>query len=144
LAAEARALYFSDLAAMYSRRKQIITGVSFFLASGAAATLIARTPVWVPTLLAVVTAILNAYSVAISLDRKVTTMVKLGSTWRQIATEYERLWNHTYEPNAEQEFDKIVEMESAPSDLAATDAPYDPKRIDRWQRHVFQMYHLPA
>jgi hypothetical protein len=129
---------------MYSTRKQIITGLSFFLASGAAATLIGNAPVWVPTVLAVFTAALNAYSVAIGLDRKVSTMVKLGSTWRQIANAYERLWNHTYEQDAEAEFDKIAEMESAPSELAATDAPYDPKRLDRWQQHVFQMYHLLA
>ena len=40
LAAEARSLYFGDLAARYTRRKRVITGASFFLSSGAAATLV--------------------------------------------------------------------------------------------------------
>ncbi|MBI4469607.1 MAG: hypothetical protein HY650_09840 [Acidobacteria bacterium] len=38
--AEVRAFYFADLAARATRQKQIITGVSFFLSSGAAATVI--------------------------------------------------------------------------------------------------------
>jgi hypothetical protein len=142
LAAETRALYFSDLTALYARRKQVITGLSFFLSSGAAATLIGKSPVWVPIVLSLVTAGLNAYSVAVGLDRKMTTMVKLGSAWRQIATAYERLWNHAYEPDSEAEYDKIIELESAPSELASTDAPNDQKRLAHWQDHVFQMYHL--
>ena len=39
LNAEARSLYFGDLASRYTRHKQWITGVSFFFSSGAAATI---------------------------------------------------------------------------------------------------------
>jgi len=34
LAAETRALYFGDLASRYTRQKQWIAGISFFLSSG--------------------------------------------------------------------------------------------------------------
>jgi hypothetical protein len=51
LAAEVRALYFADLASRYTRQKQIITGLSFFLSSWAAATIIAQSSTWVPVVL---------------------------------------------------------------------------------------------
>jgi hypothetical protein len=57
LAAETRALYFSDLATGYASQKQWITGLSFFLSSGAAATIIGRAPAWLPVVLSVVTAV---------------------------------------------------------------------------------------
>ena len=59
--AEVRSLYFADLAGRYNRYKQILTGVSFFLSSGAAATLLAKAPDWIPILLAIIVAILSAY-----------------------------------------------------------------------------------
>jgi hypothetical protein len=140
--AEARALYFADLASRYARQKQIITGLSFFLSSGAAATVIAKSPSWIPIVLALISAGLNAYSLAVSLDRKVGTMAKLHSAWSRIATEYDRLWNHTYEENAESELDRIIQLEKEPSELAATDAPNDQELLGKWQDRVFNMYHL--
>ena len=54
LEAEARSLYSGDFAANYTRRKQIITAGSLFLSSGAAATVIARWPGFVPMVLALI------------------------------------------------------------------------------------------
>jgi hypothetical protein len=68
-----------------ARLKQWITGLSFFLSSGAAATVIGHAPAWVPALLAVATAVMTAYAIAVGLDRKMQTLVKLGSSWREIA-----------------------------------------------------------
>jgi hypothetical protein len=143
LAAETRALYFSDLASTYARQKQWITGLSFFLSSGAAATLIGKLPAVVPIVLSLVTAALTAYSIATGLDRKTSTMAKLASTWREIAAAYDRLWNHTYDIDAEKQLDEIIESERMPSDLAATDAPIDEKRLTRWQSRVFRLHRLP-
>jgi len=56
LDAEARSLYFGDLASSYTKRKQWITGLTFFLASGAAATLIGKAPQWVPIVLSLIAA----------------------------------------------------------------------------------------
>src|SRR5476651_2449766 len=94
LAAETRALYFADLASRYTRTKQIITGLSFFLASGAAASLVGKLPQWVPLVSSAVVAILSAYSMAVGLDRKISTMAKLHSSWNLISIEYEKLYNH--------------------------------------------------
>ncbi len=140
LAAEARSLYFADLASSYTRRKQLITGVSFFLSSGAAATLLGKLPSWIPLTLSTVVALTNAYSMAVSLDKKIATMVKLHSAWSQISIEYDRLWNHQSEEEAEAQLERIVRQEKEPSELAATEAPNDRNRLGKWQDRVFEMY----
>jgi hypothetical protein len=143
LAAEARALYFADLTSSYTMRKQWITGISFLLSSSAAATIVGSAPSWVPVLLALAVAGATAYSVALNLDGRIRTMAKLHSSWNQIAVLYDRLWNHTDDSDAEDEFSKILEKEREPSELAALSAPNDEKRMEKWLNRVFAMYHLP-
>jgi hypothetical protein len=142
LASEARSLYFGDLASRYTRNKQWITGLSFFLSTGAAATVIARAPEFVPATLAIIVAAMTAYSIAINLDRKILTMVQLHSSWNDIARQYDRLWNHAYEHDAEDRLNAIIQSEREPSETATTEAPNDQKLLSRWQDRVFSMYHL--
>lgn len=59
LGAEVRSLYSGDFAASYTRRKQIITAASLFLSSGAAATVIAQWPGFVPMVLALIVALMR-------------------------------------------------------------------------------------
>lgn len=139
LAAETRELYFGDLASMYARRKQWITGLTFFLSSGAAVTVLTRAPAWLPAGLSIATAAMTAYAIAIGLDRKILTMAKLSASWREIATAYDRLWSHTHDADAEQQLDQILTLERAPSEVATTDAPYDERRLDFWQQRVFHL-----
>lgn len=144
LAAETRSLYYVDLASRYTRRKQWITGLSFFLSSGAAATLIGKAPGWVPLLLSIVVAGITAYSMAVGLDRKIGTLAKLHSSWNRIAQEYDRLWNHAGDGDAEDQLAKIIRLEWEPSELATTDAPNDQKLLGEWQDRVFSLHHLTA
>ncbi len=139
LAAEARSFYFGDLASRYTSYKQWITGVSFFLSSGAAATIVAKTPSWVPLILALIAAAASAYSMATSLDRKISTMAKLHSAWNRIMVEYERLWNHTYAEDAEFQLERIIQLEEEPSELATTEAPNDQKLMEKWQDKVLAL-----
>jgi hypothetical protein len=142
VSAEVRALYFGDLASDYARRKQWITGLSFFLSSGAAATLIAKLPLWVPIALSIIVAVITAYAVAVNLDSKIRTMAKLHYAWNQIGNDYRRLWNHTFSEEAESELADIQRREMEFSELATTDAPNDPKRMLRWTDQVFKLYRL--
>ena len=71
-------------------------------------------------------------------------MADLSASWREIATAYERLWNHTYDADAEDQFDRIMKLEEAPSKLATTDAPYDEERLDRWEQRVFLKHGLTS
>ncbi len=142
LSAETRSLYFGDLANVYSRRKQAITGLTFFLASGAAATLIAKFPVWLPTVLSLIAAVIMAYAVAVNLDATIRTMAKLHYLWDQIGTDYSRLWNNIYDDDALREYEDLIRRERDLSELATTDAPNDQKRMGRWQEQVFQQHDL--
>lgn len=141
LAAETRSLYFGDLASRYTRQEQWITGLSFFFASSAAASLIGKAPEFVPTVLSLVVAGMTAYSIAVGLDRRTATMAKLHSAWNRISQEYTRLWSHTGD-DAEDQLKQIIEMSREPSELATTDAPNDQKLLEKWQDRVFALYHL--
>ncbi len=139
-----RALYFGDLANRYSRQKQWITGLTFFLSSGAAATIIAKLPLWVPMMLSTAIAIMTAYAVALNLDSKIRTMVKLHCGWHEVAHDYTRLWNHTYSEEAEADFEELVQRELDLSELATTDAPNDPKRLLHWEDQVLKLHRLES
>jgi hypothetical protein len=142
LAAETRSLYFGDLTTRFTRQKQWITGLSFFLSSGAAATLISKAPDSVPLVLAVATAVITAYAMAVNLDGRIATMAKLHSSWNQIATDYDRLWNHAYDEDAESQLEAIFGRERDSSELAAADAPNKPKLLAQWQQRVFALHQL--
>jgi hypothetical protein len=137
LAAETRSYYFGDLASRYAKKKQWITGATLFFSSGAAATIVAKMPAVVPVILSVAVAVGSAYAIAVNLDGKMATMAQLHTEWSRIEKEYERLWNHTFAADAEDEFDRILQLEEKPSELATTDAPNDPKLLDFWQQRVF-------
>jgi hypothetical protein len=142
ISAEVRSLYFGDLASLYTRRKQWVTGLSFFLSSGAAATLVAQMPVRFPIAMSTIVALITAYAVAVNLDSKVRTMAKLHYAWGQIGNDYRRLWNHTYSDEAESELADIQRREMEFSELATTDAPNDVKRMTHWTEQVFRMHRL--
>jgi hypothetical protein len=142
LASESRSLYFADLASRYTVQKQWITGASFFLASGAAATVIGKAPEWLPAILSVAVALVTAYSIAVNLDGKIKTMCSLHSMWDRIATDYADLWSNVHSDEAESKLRKIVEMERAASEMAVSEAPNDQKLLAMWQDRVFALHHL--
>ncbi len=139
---EVRALYFGDLANLYSRRKQFITGVSFFLSSGAAATVLAKAPSWVPVTLSVIVALATAYSIACNLDSTMRTMAKLSHSWSELAAGYERIWCDPYSEESATLYHQLGEKERELSMLATTDAPNDQERLRKWQIHVFRLRNL--
>jgi ATPase subunit of ABC transporter with duplicated ATPase domains len=140
LGAEARSLYFGDLAASYTRRKQIITGVSFFLSSGAAAAVIGKSPVYVPLILALIVALASAYSIAVNLDRSIIAMTKLHCQWNQLSADYERLWNHWQDADAEVVLTELLRRAGDASEIAIG-MPYKPDALDKWQKIVYSRVH---
>jgi hypothetical protein len=142
LAAETRALYFGDLATSYTRRKQWITGGSFFLQSGVVAALVAQAPAWVPLALAVVGTAASAYAMAVNLDGQVATMARLYAAWHAIALQYEQLWSHVWADDAEDQFHRILDRERDPSELAVSAAPHDAPRLSKWEDRVLALHHV--
>jgi hypothetical protein len=134
--AEVRSLYFGSLAARYTKEKQIITGVSFLLSSGAAATVAAKLPSLVPIISASIAAVLTAYSIAVGLDRKAASMSRLKYQWSQIASDLERLWNHWYEDGAGARLEEILKLSREASQAGSSEAPYDEELMGKWQKRV--------
>lgn len=142
ISAETRALYFADLAHTYTVRKQWISGLSFFLSSAVAVSLLAKVSnVDALMVAAFGVGIMNAYSIAVGLDRKIATMVKLHSSWRDIATDYGELWGHPDDNDTQHKLNDIVKREREPSELAATDAPNKERLMAKWMDRVVASYH---
>jgi len=142
--AEVRSLYFADLAAYYTRNKQIITGLSFLLSSGAAATVAAHTSWWYPLIASAISAALSGYSIAVGLDRKAATMAKLHASWNQLHADYERLWYHWGDDDAEAQFDVVQKRDRDASETGSVEAPYDEPRIEKWAHRVYERYERRA
>ncbi len=142
IAAEVRSLYFAELASRYTVQKQWISGLSFFLASGAAATIVGKFPSWLPVLLACITAALSAYSVARGLDGATRTMAKFHFAWSELAAGYEALWNTTWRDDASARWDGLLAKEIDLSSQASSEAPNNQSRLDHWQQQVFKQHHL--
>jgi hypothetical protein len=85
---------------------------------------------------------MTAYSIAVGLDRKIATMAKLHSAWNRISQEYNHLWSHIEDQDAESQLERLLGMEREPSELATTEAPNDQKLLAKWQARVFALYHL--
>jgi hypothetical protein len=134
--AEVRSLYFGEQAVRYTKLKQIITGTSFFLSSGAAATLIASFPKWIPTVLSTIVAILTAYSIAVSLDKRIGTICKLHAEWNHLCSQYEHLWHHRQEDDAEEIFAELGKRGREASQIA-TELPYHPDALQKWEKLVY-------
>ncbi len=143
LQAEVRAYYFADLASHYAKEKQIITGVSFFLSSGAAATLAARLPNYIPLILSIIVAIMAAYSIAIGLEKRVIVLSKLHTQWSKLAADYERLWNHLNDEDAAQTYWELLDRGRSASE-GALDLPFDQKTLDKWTDFVFKRFQAAA
>jgi hypothetical protein len=142
IAAEVRSLYFAELGTRYTRTKQIISGLSFFLSSGAAVTILAKLPSAIPIIMTALTALATAYSIAVGLDKKAATMAKLYSTWSQIESDCRILWNHWFQQDAESAFKDVMSRVRQASELAITDAPYDKELVNKWQNYVFKEHKL--
>ncbi len=142
--AEVRSYYFGELVARYSKQKQLITGLSLMLSSGVAATLGAKAPGWIPLVLSAVTAFLTAYSIAVGLDKRAVNMAKLHYEWNHLCSDYERLWNHWYDQDAEQSLGELLKRAREVSEKGTTDAPYEPDLIQKWFEFVNDRYQSVA
>jgi hypothetical protein len=139
--AEVRSLYFGDLASRYTKYKQFLTGISFFFSSAAAASIAAGSH-WIPLIMSVISALAGAYSIAAGLDRKAATMAKLHSGWYELATDYEKLWNHWRADDAEVSYAELVSRERDFSQMATTEAPNDQKLLGKYQDVVLKQHHI--
>ena len=132
-------MYFAELASCHTRRKQIITGLSFFMSSGAAATLAAKMSYGIPLVLSAIVAILTAYSIAVGLDKRASAMARLHSQWNHLHGDYERLWNRINDDDAERALGDLQKRGRELSE-AGTEMPLNERMLKKWEDRVFERY----
>src|SRR4051812_13455240 len=136
LIAEVRSMYFAELASCYNRYKQLVTGMAFFLSSGAAAAIAAKAPSWAPLTMASVTALLTAYSMAVGLDKKTQELAELHAQWNHISADYERLWNDLGRSDAAATLEDLIKRSRDLSERA-TSLPLRQKLMEKWEDYVY-------
>jgi hypothetical protein len=143
MGAEARSCYFADIASRVSTFKRCITGSTFFLSSAAVVTLVSKLPNWVPLTCSVLIAIANGYQIAVGQDSKIKTAGKLHIGWLQLEHDYERLWSHTRDEEAESLLERYLERERELSETAATEIGHENKRWNKWLDKIHKKYKTP-
>jgi hypothetical protein len=76
---------------------------------------------------------------AVGLDRYISSMTKLHYGWNHLATDYERLWNHWRDDDAERILEELVKQAMEMSEQA-TEMPYHEKLIDKWRDVVYSRF----
>jgi hypothetical protein len=133
--ADVRSLYFGEQSGLSTKYKQYISGISLLLSSGAVVTLLASTPKLVPTILAVIVAVLSAYSLTVGLDKRISTLCKLHSEWNYLHSEYRSLWDHWYEDGAQENLRELLRRGRDASQNAA-ELTHDEEAMDKWEKIV--------
>jgi hypothetical protein len=62
-------------------------------------------------------------------------MAQLHHDWAMLSSDYERLWHHWYEEDAESRLAQIQRRDREASQRS-TEAPYDESLVDKWQDRV--------
>lgn len=140
MAAEARANYFAEIASIESIRKRWITGGSFILGSATVVTILSKCPPWSSVLCSALIAIANGYQIAIGQDGKIRTAGKLHLGWLKLEHNYERLWSHTGDNDAESILQECLDCERELSETAATEIGHKQKRWLYWLDKVHKKY----
>lgn len=137
--AEARACYFADIASRESTVKRWIVGGTFFLSSAAVVTLVSKLP-WVPLICSVLIATANGYQIAVGQDSKIKTAGKLHIGWLQLEHDYERLWSHTRDGDAESLLKQHLECERELSEIAAIEIGHRDALWAKWVDKIHKKY----
>jgi len=88
-------------------------------------------------------AIVTAYSIAIGLDRCIKTLTELHYQWNHLSADYERLWNHWREDDAENVLQELLKRAREASEIG-TEMPYDSKLVEKWQKMVYSRFQQTA
>lgn len=136
--ANMRASYFGDLVRVYQERDKWIRAAVLVLSAGSMATVMLsldQSVKLVFPMLATVGSLWLLLSQYSTLSRDAS---ELNMDWGNIAKEYERLWNHLDEPDAEVTYERIYENAGKLSTQGAK-FPQSGKRLEHWFDHSVAM-----
>lgn len=144
--AEVRANYFAELSSKCYQNQRLLTGMTFFVSSGAVATfafkVVAESAPWLLPCLSLAAAALSAYNYATQTQKTAIEAADLHSKWSKLASEFERLWDDMYSVDA---LERLVSLEEKAGEYSksAMALPHFPKRMAFWENHVQQQLGIP-
>ena len=74
----------------------------------------------------------NGYQIAVGQDGKIKTAAKLHNGWLRLTHDYDRLWSHWHDDDAEATLDQCLERERDLSETGATEIGHNEKRWKYW------------
>ncbi|MBI4876782.1 MAG: hypothetical protein HY822_19265 [Acidobacteria bacterium] len=146
LTSEILANYFAELANGYHRRQRLTTWAALVLSSGTLVSLLLSVPdnwVWLRPFLALLTAGISAYSVAVQNQKLATDSADLYAKWDKLASEFQAIWENVHADDALQRLFRCEETQREIS-KAATAFPNREKRMLKWQAYVEERHRASA
>lgn|ERR1039458_2579727 len=128
LFAAMRANYFGEMVLWYQNLEKWIRVVILVASSGAAATVLAKTPDWLKLGLPIIAAAGSFWLILSQFGMLAREASDIHAGWNSVEARYERLWNSLEEPGSEMLFDQIYDSANALS-KAGTKFPNRQKRL---------------
>ena len=133
-----RASYFGDLVRVYQERDKWIRVAVLLLTSGSMATAMLGLDQNVKLVLPVLATIGSLWLLLSQYSTLSRDASELCMEWGNIAKEYERIWNHLDEPDAEASYERIYENAGKLTKQGAK-FPQRGKRLEHWFDHSVEM-----
>lgn len=142
--AEARTLYFGELATQYHNTQRWLTCGLLVASSAAVAGLLPWLPTWFAPVFSLVTAAVGIYSTVSNYQKKGLDASEISARWSRKAKAYERLWEDMYRDDVLQRLNEIEDSDPELPRAGQALGPYEKDRMVRWQDHVERMRHVLA
>jgi hypothetical protein len=131
LFASMRSNYFGELVLHYQNLEKWLTVCSALASSGAVATAVTAASQWVKIGFPAVAAANGFWLLFSQYSIQARDAADLHAGWNSLSTEYERIWNHLDDPQAEEKFDQAFERAEILS-KSGTKFPNNTKRLGYW------------
>ncbi len=139
LASEIRANYFAELSAQYLSRQRYSTLGALILSSGAFASLLVNSPMWLRLLFTLLAAVISLYSFVMQNQKLAFDAADLHDRWNRLAKDYARLWEDVDADGALGMLEELVDRGSGLSKSGLA-FPNRKRAMLKWQDYVEQQH----
>ena len=136
--ANMRAKYFADLVRVYQERDKWVRVAVLVLTSGSMATAMLSLDQNLKVGLLILATIGSLWLLLSQYSTLSRDAGDLSVEWGRIANEYERVWNHLYDPEAEANYQRIY-ADADKLTKPGAKFPKSGKRLNYWFEHSVQM-----
>lgn len=77
---------------------------------------------------------------AVGQDNEIKTATKLHIGWLQLQHDYDHLWSHVHDEEAEKQWEECLARERGLSEVAAVEIGHNTKLWHKWLKIIYQKY----